>query len=151
MPLPPKNLYPYFHPSCNTHHMERFGEVIPTLLKVIHPGMLNGVPIFEFLLFPQFFGGNQILQTTNLSDAFNNGFCCRGDNNELQMTCLVSFHVHSFPQASSFHGRPCHSQDHLAVCIHGKLRPINFKVALVWKLLNRNLTHTDSSNLLHAV
>jgi len=51
-----KNLYPNFHPCPAAHHVEKFGEVIPTRSKVINLDTLNFAPIFELLL-PHIFSG----------------------------------------------------------------------------------------------
>jgi len=56
----PKNVYPHFYPFIMAHHADKFGEVIPTRPKVIHPNMLNHVPIFVFMFPPHFFKGAHI-------------------------------------------------------------------------------------------
>jgi len=47
--LRPKNVYTNFPPCISAHHVDKFGEVIPTGPKVIRPNMLNCAPI-EFVL-----------------------------------------------------------------------------------------------------
>jgi len=40
----PKNVYPNLYPCLATHHVDKFGEVIPTDPKVIRPNTLNCAP-----------------------------------------------------------------------------------------------------------
>jgi len=42
-------------------HADKFGEVIPTGPKAIHPNRLNFAQDFEFLFFPHFFFGTSKL------------------------------------------------------------------------------------------
>jgi len=54
---PQKNIYPHFHPRLAAHHVDKYGEVIPTGFKVVSHNTPNCEPIFAFLLPPTFFEG----------------------------------------------------------------------------------------------
>jgi len=53
---------PNFQPCLAAHHVGKFGEVIPTGPKIIHPNMLTVGQCLNFC-FRTFFGGTQIFWT----------------------------------------------------------------------------------------
>jgi len=50
----PKTFVPKLSPCLAAHHVDKFGEVIPTGPKLILAYLLNFAPVFEFLFSPKF-------------------------------------------------------------------------------------------------